>query len=166
MDAGTVSSFADEIGDVAKGERAALKYSSPEAPPGIKNPDQQSPYGRQLLKGQEVEKEHKDTIGWLKKNPDAPLEAATRSIASDHLDEDRKYYTHLKEMEDKYKEAMVHGLFDELEKIGGGGIMKALSTDITPGYGPLLPRLKRGFGDVGRALKNQVQRHGVKGLVG
>lgn len=123
MDQGTVSAFADEMGSVGQGERAALKYSSTEAPPGVKNPDKQSPYGRQLLQGQEVEKEHKDTIGWLKKNPDAPLESATRSIASDHLDEDKKYYTHLKEMEEKYKQAMWTGLFDELEKIGASARM-------------------------------------------
>lgn len=119
-EAETVSNVMGEQGNVAPGERAALKYSSPEAPPGVPKPDKQSPYGRQLLMGQEVEKEHKGTINWLKKNPDAPLEAATRSIASEHIPEDKKYYTHLKEMEEKYKTAMWTGLFDELEKIGMG----------------------------------------------
>jgi hypothetical protein len=119
MDAGTVSAFVDEMGDVGKNERAASKYSAMEMPGKIKNPDKQSPYGRQLLQGQEVEKEHKGTINWLKKNPDAPLEAATRSIASEHIPEDKKYYTHLKEMEEKYKTAMLRGLFDELQKIAG-----------------------------------------------
>jgi len=93
-----------------------LKRAAPE-PPGVKNPEAHSPYGRQLLKGEEVEKEHKGTIGWLKKNPDAPLETATRSIASEHLEEDPKYYTHLEEMENKYKQAMLDGLFDELGKV-------------------------------------------------
>ena len=62
-----------------------------------------SPYGRQLKMGEKVEEEHKGTIGWLKTHPKSPLKAATRSIASDHLDEDKKYYTHLKEMENKYQ---------------------------------------------------------------
>lgn len=62
-----------------------------------------SPYGQQLRMGEKVEREHAGTIGWLKKNPDAPPSAAYRSIASEHIDEDEKYYTHLKEMEDKYK---------------------------------------------------------------
>ena len=119
MDQGTVSAFFDELGNVAQGERAALKYSAAEAPPGVKNPDKQSPYGRQLLQGQKVDEEHKGTIGWLKKNPDATLTQATRSIASEHLDEDKKYYTHLDEMEKKYKEAMVAGLFGELSKLAG-----------------------------------------------
>ena len=103
MDRGTVASFFDEMGDVGKNERAALKYSSMEAPAGVKKPENQSPYGRQLQMGQKIEREHKDTVGWLKKNPDAAPETAFRSIASDHLDEDKKYYSHLKEMEDKYK---------------------------------------------------------------
>jgi|WetSurSiteA1Bulk_404760.scaffolds.fasta_scaffold46435_3 hypothetical protein len=63
---------------------------------------EQSPYAQQLERGIEVEKEHKGTVGWLKKNPDAPPKAAYASIAGEHLDEDKKYYTHLDEMETKY----------------------------------------------------------------
>lgn len=79
---------------------------------------EQSPYGRQLQMGEKVEEEHKGTIGWLKKHPEAPPKAAFRSIAADHLDEDRKYYTHLKEMEDKYKDKKAQAFMDELAKIG------------------------------------------------
>jgi hypothetical protein len=128
VDTGTTSSFVSEMEDVGKNERAALKYSSLEAPPGrIKNPEKQSPYGRQLLKGQKVEREHTGTIRWLKKNPDAPVDTATRSIASDHLDEDPMYYDHLHEMESKYKRAQVTAFFDELQKIAFEmGQLKAL----------------------------------------
>jgi len=98
MDPTSVSSFFDEVSKIAA-DQAVLK-----------NPELHSQYGRQLLQGQDVEKEHTDTIKWLKHNPDAPVTAATRSIASDHLGEDPKYYTHLKEMEDKYKEGMARVL--------------------------------------------------------
>ena len=46
----------------------------------------------QVAKGMKVEREHTN-------NP-----TMAREIASDHLTEDKKYYTHLKEMEDKYVE--------------------------------------------------------------
>ena len=78
---------------------------------------EQSPYTKQLRMGMKVEEEHKGTIGWLKKHPDATLPQATASISTEHLDEDGKYYTHLKEMENKYKKA---AFFDELSKLGAG----------------------------------------------
>ena len=53
---------------------------------------------------------------------------------------------------------------DEFQKIAGGGIQKALMTNITPGDGPILRRLGRGFRNVGSTLRNQVKRHGIRGL--
>jgi 8-oxo-dGTP pyrophosphatase MutT (NUDIX family) len=55
----------------------------------------------QIQKGMKVEKEHTD-------NP-----ALAKEIATDHLTEDKNYYTHLKEMEDKYveKKAFWKGFF-------------------------------------------------------
>lgn len=83
---------------------------------------EQSPYGRQLLMGEKVEEEHKNTVGWLKKHPEAPPKAAFRSIAADHLDEDKKYYTHLKEMEDKYKKSKLEkASVYAAEQTGEGG---------------------------------------------
>jgi len=104
MHPAAVSAFFSEFGDLMK---------VAELPSVVKNPEKQSPYGRQLLEGQKIEEEHKDTVGWLKDNPEAPPKAAYRSIAADHLDEDKKYYTHLKEMEDKYKKtaAVMRGRF-------------------------------------------------------
>lgn len=61
-------------------------------------------------------------------------------------------------------QAQVDALFDELEKIAGGGIVKALKTNITPGKGPIHKRLGQGFKSVGEVLKNQVKRYGIAGL--
>lgn len=58
----------------------------------------------------------------------------------------------------------VDALFDELEKIAGGGIIKALKTNIAPGEGPVHRRLGRGLKSVGEVLKNQVKRYGIAGL--
>lgn len=52
----------------------------------------------QIAMGKKVEREHTN-------NP-----AMAEEISKDHLTEDKKYYTHLKEMEDKYvKKAFVVG---------------------------------------------------------
>lgn len=54
---------------------------------------------------------------------------------------------------------------DEMSKIAGGGIMKALATDVLPkGQGGVVRRLGRGLRNAGGELKNQVQRYGIKGL--
>jgi len=50
------------------------------------------PDEKELQMGIKVEKEHTDS------------DAIARRIALDHLTEDKLYYTHLKEMEDKYKD--------------------------------------------------------------
>jgi hypothetical protein len=51
----------------------------------------------QLKMGIEIEKEHtKDPV-------------ISKKIAKDHLDEDARYYTHLKEMEEKHKNDEVKG---------------------------------------------------------
>jgi hypothetical protein len=64
----------------------------------------------QLRMGAQVEKEHRPSIAFLRKHPDAPLKQITRHIASDHVDrEDEKYYTHLKAMEKKYATAGLVG---------------------------------------------------------
>jgi hypothetical protein len=70
-----------------------------------------SSFGKQLRMGELTEREHKGTVDWLKKNPQVKPEIAFGSIARDHLKEDPKYYTHLKEMEDKYR-----GKVGKLEK--------------------------------------------------
>ena len=115
------ASFFDELAKIAEQDDAYVQELMRTRPSNLKRMEEarrvwealerdmakrgeHSPYGRQLLMGRKVEREHKDTVGWLKKNPDATLDQATTSIASDHLGEDRKYYTHLKEMEDKYKQ--------------------------------------------------------------
>ena len=57
----------------------------------------------QIAKGKKVEREHTN-------NP-----AMAEEVAKDHLTEDKKYYTHLKEMEDKYvKTAFVVGFESKL----------------------------------------------------
>jgi len=63
-------------------------------------PDSDFPQA-QIAKGKKVEREHT-------KNPELAKE-----IAKDHLTEDKKYYDHLKEMEDKYveKKAFWEGFF-------------------------------------------------------
>lgn len=63
------------------------------------------------------------------------------------------------------KTAMIYGLFDELEKIGGGLIGKALTHNLTPGQGPLRKRLRTGFKGLGQLIKSQVKRHGVVGAL-
>jgi len=143
MDLGAVSYYSDEMNDVRKNENPVEKDSAL-GPPEIKNKSKQSLYGRQILKGQEVEKEHKETIDWIKHHPETPLENATRSIAFDHLKEDPEYYTHLKDMEEKYKKSSLIGFYDELEKIGisnefiergirsGEQRLKKLETPYTP----------------------------------
>jgi len=51
---------------------------------------------------------------------------------------------------------------DELQKIAGGGIKKALLTDITPGTGPVWRRILQGMGSAKQELVSQVKRHGWK----
>lgn len=53
---------------------------------------------------------------------------------------------------------------DEFLKIAGGGIGKALMTNITPGSGSIFRRLGRGFRNVGHTLRNQVRKEGLRGL--
>jgi hypothetical protein len=55
--------------------------------------------------GRKVEMEHKSTIEYLRKNPNAPLEKVVEMIARDHLKEIPDYYTRLKKMEDEGKAA-------------------------------------------------------------
>lgn len=53
----------------------------------------------ELDMGRQVEMEHKATIEYLRKNPNAPLEKVVEMIARDHLKEIPDYYTRLKKME-------------------------------------------------------------------
>lgn len=54
-------------------------------------------YARSQLKiGKQVEKEHSNTLKYLKKHPNTPLSKAEERIAKDHLREDPYYYTKLK----------------------------------------------------------------------
>lgn len=64
----------------------------------------------ELGKGTKVEAEHRDTIDWIRRHPNAPKKNIYRHIAGDHLEENGKYYRDLKTMEnfeEKIKEAQV-----------------------------------------------------------
>lgn len=61
-------------------------------------------------------------------------------------------------------EAQIEAMCDELQKIAGGAIGKALMTNITPGSGPILRRLGRGFKNVGHEVARQVKKEGLRGL--
>lgn len=78
----------------------------------------------QLRMGRKVEREHTN-------NP-----AAANEVARDHLTEDKKYYTHLKEMEEKYVEKTA--FWNGFEKRGSGDAEKGFSTTHA-GYEGALP---------------------------
>jgi len=52
--------------------------------------------GSELEMGQATEKEHKETIKNIKKNPSMSISRVAKNIARDHLKEDPKYYSKLK----------------------------------------------------------------------
>jgi len=52
-----------------------------------------------LKQGTMVEKEHRNTLKYIKSNPNTPLKTAEQLIAKDHLNEDPLYYTKLETIE-------------------------------------------------------------------
>jgi len=69
----------------------------------------------ELEMGRKVEMEHKGTIDFLRKNPNAPLDKVVEMIARDHLKELPDYYPRLKKMEEEGKAAQGNSSEDEEE---------------------------------------------------
>ena len=81
----------------------------------------------QLEKGKKIEREHRGTIRMLTSKPKTTVEEATKSIAKDHLQEDKKYYDHLEEMEQEHvKQAQVEAYQQETQWTCSAAALRAV----------------------------------------